>query len=1241
MYKNKNVIKKAVEVLRYYEEGDNVKRIEGEKDLMNVSSLLKILLPLDKYKGLIATMRNEAKANLSGIMEVIIGAEGPLAYLHEAILKIAFPQTFALPGDRGTDYDVSSEKISGPSGNLTIQTLTRIFYGKERRFDINSLARWKDDQHIGQSLRNRIPPLVDAETTPDIIAALGTAYENNEDNISNITNRLNSEDNKLENWIEILREVDSKKNEHLNNYREFEANPPIGSRRTFESKLDQLKIFFKNFEILEESLLQPFEIKVPGALEEQKRDEKDSFITWKGEIPTLIEILGLTYINSDENFYLADLKDKESLYRKREEELFRVNNIIENYTLADHLQNDLKNEILIIPDIINTTEFRAKLENFSDADFNRYINKPFEFPNSEQWQGTNAARLDQIHKSIARYTTNKKVFDEERAESIATSIRGMIIPKLRNITRANPEDLTELVNELIKSYEDNILPSLTKKKPDVRIMSVGSHKEKRRKLLNSITKKVVAMPRVLLLQNLDTNPKLVKERLENPESMREIQNQRSQGNRASGKFTVNKQVLNVLKQQYNKQRNLHPPIRSKHIKQGHIYPPQCVVFTTNERIDFPVEDNITYIDFNDYRVDDQVAIALLNYASNTMQVKKIKASTMLLLKKFLIGRTVSDALQTIGSVFIECLREGDGEQAQKCVIAKCKDITATQLSREYSLLQVEIADKPKESFIPPKNSNSGAWVQIKFDMADELRNSYFIMAEKLDAIQDLEIKLKITTDPRQRSEIEKNMKILKRDYDVIKKDYDASGLGEEVLFILYGDPGVGKSAIPETLATQLGWDYYPLRLQKIRTKWLGDSEKILDKLLYVDLLQRRNCIVDIDEMDAMPGFGIAKGSGETTAVEETLEAMIKTFLEKHKDTLSKNHVYIFGSTNHPEKICQAIIDRSEQIEIESAISPENALPILKSTFAQLLKRKDVAGLAEAVSEADKIIAQEWDDKMKLVWSFGEDAIMKGVENLSSTRASFRGLFNVIASIFYNHKRFLKMKKMEEDFYSDTTPTKENWKKDRKVYYDNWVARGSPPDQPRDPKSFPGIELTKDSWLSQTLSTPKTYRTITGEDFKSFTPGYLREAVKVMEIQGTEKLRKREPEQQELFPIDVQKGMQLEQKIKPEDELAKKVSPETTPMPSPALTSPLEEKPTLPSQPKTETETLGEKMKMKQEISTDYYYDLLLKKGIIKKDKNNKTSQLSNAETSKIKAEKLRQHYNLPIFTVGGAVFLPR
>jgi SpoVK/Ycf46/Vps4 family AAA+-type ATPase len=124
------------------------------------------------------------------------------------------------------------------------------------------------------------------------------------------------------------------------------------------------------------------------------------------------------------------------------------------------------------------------------------------------------------------------------------------------------------------------------------------------------------------------------------------------------------------------------------------------------------------------------------------------------------------------------------------------------------------------------------------------------------------------------------------------------------LEIWMGVPGVGKTYTVDAYANTQGWALY--RWKDVRSKWVGESEKNMDKVTEF-AEQQEQIMIFIDEADQIGGRSIGQnGDGGVDA------RIFGKFLEFTGDTKLRGKVKIILATNRVDLLDPAILDRTSE-----------------------------------------------------------------------------------------------------------------------------------------------------------------------------------------------------------------------------------------------------------------------------------------------------------------------------------------
>lgn len=122
-------------------------------------------------------------------------------------------------------------------------------------------------------------------------------------------------------------------------------------------------------------------------------------------------------------------------------------------------------------------------------------------------------------------------------------------------------------------------------------------------------------------------------------------------------------------------------------------------------------------------------------------------------------------------------------------------------------------------------------------------------------------------------------------------EHEAVPMGQ----LLMGPPGSGKTMLCKAVAKEAGMNFVALNLNRIMEKWVGSTERNLDRALDCALAMSPT-IIFIDEIDeALPN----RADPNASSVNKRINQRLLTFFS---DTSHRGEVIILAATNYPEKI---------------------------------------------------------------------------------------------------------------------------------------------------------------------------------------------------------------------------------------------------------------------------------------------------------------------------------------------------
>ncbi|NHJ48272.1 MAG: AAA family ATPase [Asgard group archaeon] len=124
--------------------------------------------------------------------------------------------------------------------------------------------------------------------------------------------------------------------------------------------------------------------------------------------------------------------------------------------------------------------------------------------------------------------------------------------------------------------------------------------------------------------------------------------------------------------------------------------------------------------------------------------------------------------------------------------------------------------------------------------------------------------------------------------------------------LLFGAPGTGKTLLARAVATEVDATFFNVSASSIISKWLGESEKLVQQL-FETANEKQPSLIFIDEVDSIAS---ARGGGEHDAMRR-----VKTTMMTQMDgvtTRKEDRVVVIGATNLPWELDPAFRSRFEK-----------------------------------------------------------------------------------------------------------------------------------------------------------------------------------------------------------------------------------------------------------------------------------------------------------------------------------------
>ncbi len=173
--------------------------------------------------------------------------------------------------------------------------------------------------------------------------------------------------------------------------------------------------------------------------------------------------------------------------------------------------------------------------------------------------------------------------------------------------------------------------------------------------------------------------------------------------------------------------------------------------------------------------------------------------------------------------------------------------------------------------------------------------------------------------------------------------------------LLFGPPGCGKTLLAAAVATEIDATFVSIDAASIMSKWLGEAEKNVARLLgsaRKSAMEGKPAIVFIDELDSLMGKHSNEVGGEVRVRNQFLKEM-DGIVDKGKNL----HVYIIGATNKPWDLDWPFIRRYQKRILVPLPDHHARLMMLKLYTRSLQLTPDIdlhelARLSEGFSGSD-------------------------------------------------------------------------------------------------------------------------------------------------------------------------------------------------------------------------------------------------------------------------------------------------
>ena len=213
--------------------------------------------------------------------------------------------------------------------------------------------------------------------------------------------------------------------------------------------------------------------------------------------------------------------------------------------------------------------------------------------------------------------------------------------------------------------------------------------------------------------------------------------------------------------------------------------------------------------------------------------------------------------------------------------------------------------------------------------------------------------------------------------DVIdrEEEYRRFGVGFPGATLFYGPPGSGKTYAVEKLAEYLGWPVLRINSGSVGSKWVHETSRKVSEMFDLAIREAPSVLI-IDEMEAFLSSRESAGGSVEIHLEEVGE-----FLRRIPDAAA-NHVLLFGMTNMPDAIDEAILRRGRFDHIIEVGMPSAAE--VRAVLESVLKDLPLQGELNLDRLSEQLAGRPFSDVTFVIGEAGRISVLRMQKGIDSS-----------------------------------------------------------------------------------------------------------------------------------------------------------------------------------------------------------------------------------------------------------------